>query len=307
MAHDEETLDSPNRAMAHNPARVWAVAHQGETHCLMGRYEQALSDFNCAIALDPTYAWAIAHRGETYHRMGRYEQALSDLSRAIDLDPRYAWAIAHRGVTYRRLKRCQEALCDLDRAIQLQPDYAWASLHRANVYVATRCYEAALADVDRIVVLDQTIIPHWQGERGLLLNYLGRYAETIKSCRQALQEDPADHVVWYSLATAQACWKGRAEAQTDIDRARAALLPALNTGVRALVLYRLGGLAALEGQVDQALDYLREAIPLHGEPAELARHDPAWLGLRADARFRSLISELDQPPVSVESCTKISG
>jgi tetratricopeptide (TPR) repeat protein len=291
MARYEETLTNLERTIAQNPTHAWAIAHRGEVHCLRGRYEQALSDFDRAIALDPTYTWAIAHRGETYHRMGRYEQALSDFDRAIDLDPHYAWAVAHRGVTYRRLKRHQEALGDFDRAIQLWPDYAWALLHRANVYVATRRYEAALADVNRIVTLDCTIIPHWQGERGLLLNYLGRYAETIKSCRQALREDSADHIAWYSLATARACWKGRAVAQADIDRARAALLPALETGVRALVLYRLGGLAALEGRVDQALDYLREAIPLHVEPVELARHDPAWLGLRADARFRSLISE----------------
>jgi tetratricopeptide (TPR) repeat protein len=90
---------------------------------------------------------------------------------------------------------------------------------------------------------------------------------------------------------AKACWKGRDEAQADIDQAQAALQLAVNTDRRALVLYRLGGLAALKGRVDQALTYLQAAIPLHSEPIELARHDPVWDDLRADSRFQLLISK----------------
>jgi tetratricopeptide (TPR) repeat protein len=286
-----EKLAELNQIIGQDPDDARAMAQQGETYRLRGRYEEALADFSRAIELNPAYAWALAHRGETYHLLERYEEALADFNRAIEQNPNNAWAIAHRGVTYRRMKRHEEALLDFNRAIELKPNYAWVLLHRANIYVGMKQYETALIDVDRIVMLDPGIILHWQGERGLLLNYMGRYPETIKSCRQALQEDPADYVALYSLAVARACWKGRDEAQADIGQARAVLLSAVNTDRPALVLYRLGGLAALEGQVGQALDYLQEAIPLHSEPVELARHDPAWDDLRADPRFQLLISK----------------
>lgn len=286
----EKSVEMSNPA-EQNPDEARVIAQRGETCRLTGRYREALADFNQAIDLDPDYAWALAHRGETYHLLEQYEDALADFNRAVELAPDYVWAIAHRGVTYRRMKQYPQALVDLSRAIDLKPDYAWALLHRANIYVGLKQYETALTDVERITDLDPGIIPHWQGERGLLLNYLGRYAETIECCRQALQEDPADYIAWYSLAVAKACWQGRDEAQADIDQAQTVLRLAVNTDRRGLVLYRLGGLAALEGQVDQALEYLQEAIPLHPEPVELARHDPAWDDLRTDARFQILISK----------------
>jgi hypothetical protein len=59
-------------------------------------------------------------------------------------------------------------------------------------------------------------------------------------------------------------------------------------------LYRLGGLAALEGDRNQALSYLTDAILLENEPMELARRDLAWLDLRDDPRFVSLIADTAQ-------------
>ncbi len=257
----------------------------------MKRYKDALVDFTQAIELAPTYVWAIAHRGETYRCMKCYHMAVADFSRAIDLDPNNVWTIAHRGATYFQLRRLEQALLDLNRAINLKPDYAWALIYRGQVYVSMKRYEKALADVDRAIALDETIINHWRGERGLLLNYLGRYAETIAGCERALQENPGDYIASYSLAVARTCSDGLAQAQADIDTARSILRSVTNTEVAGLAVYRLGGLAAIEGKTDQALDHLQKAISLDDEPIKLARHDPAWLGLRLDARFQSLIAE----------------
>ncbi len=288
MKRHEETLARLNWTIDLNPNHTWSIAHRGETYCLMQRYAQALADFDRAIELDPSYVWAIAHRGETYRLMQNYTRALADFDRAIDLKPNYVLALAHRGAVYRYMKRNERALANLNQAIDLKPDYAWALIHRAETYVVLRRYEQALDDVNRAIAIDQNIISHWRGERGLLLNYMGRYAETIESCQRALQKDANDHVAIYSLTVAQALSKGLPQA--DIDAAQAVLQPVLDTKARAGALYRLAGLAALQNQTPQALHYLQQAISLDDEPAEIACHDPAWLGLHADPHFQALIA-----------------
>jgi tetratricopeptide (TPR) repeat protein len=281
-----------NRAIEQNPEDGKALAHRGETHRLTGHFEMALDDFNRSIELEPNYAWAIAHRGETYRLMKRYEQAIADFSPSLALNPKHAWTLAHRGSCYYQLKQYRNALVDINQAIELQPDYPWALVYRINLYIRMERNEEALVDFDRAIALDDTIIAHWPGERGLLLSYMGRYDEVISCCEQGLKDNSNDHITWYTLAVVKARFKGMAAAQAEIETTRNALQAVKEQSKRAGVVYRLGGLAALEGDWDRALNYLQEAILLDdNEPVELARRDIAWLELREHPRFQSLINQ----------------
>ena len=293
MQGASKTLAELNRAIEQNPDDTRVIAQRGETYRQMEQFEKALGDFNRAIELNPNYAWAIARRGEIYVNMKRFREALSDFNRAIELNPDYTWAIAHRGATYRFLGKgyYNKALADFNRAIDLKPNYAWAIAYRCQIYTLMKRYEEALVDCDRAIALDKTIVPNWPGERGLLLSYLGRYAEVISCCEQGLQENPNDYVTLYTQAVVKARWKGLNEAKVEIDKTRAALQAVVNKSTPAGALYRLGGLAALEGDRNQALSYLTEAILLENEPLELARRDLAWLDLRDNPRFVSLIAD----------------
>jgi len=257
----------------------------------MDCYNDTLAKLNQALTENPNDIHVLANRGETYRLMGRYNEAVADFNRVIDLEPNHTWAIAHRGAASRRMKRQEAALTDLNAAIALKPDYAWALIHRANIYTMMRYYEDALADVDKAIAIDKNVMPHWPGERGLLLSYLGRYAQTIECCEQGLKENPDDFVTLYTLVVIKVRQNGLLETQADIDKTRAAAQAMVNTEERALALYRLGGLAALEGNRDQALDYLQQAILLGEEPRGLAHHDLAWLDMRDVPRFQSLIGE----------------
>jgi tetratricopeptide (TPR) repeat protein len=293
MERYQDTVAELNRAIEQNPEDTGAIAQRGEMYRQMEHFEAALADFDRAIELNPNYAWAIAHRGETYYQMKRYEEALDDFNRAIEVNPDYIWAIAHRGAIYRFMGKpyYEKAVADFTQAIDLKPDYAWAIAYRCQTYGLMNRYQEALVDFDRAIVLDKTIIPNWPGERGLLLSYLGQYAEAIACCEQGLQENPADYVTLYTLAVVKARWKGLVDAQAEIEKTRSALQTVMNRSTCAGGLYRIGGLAALEGDRDRALNCLQEAISLENEPLELARRDLAWLDLRDDPRFQSLISQ----------------
>ncbi|MEG4572246.1 tetratricopeptide repeat protein [Microcoleus sp. N3A4] len=289
---DRETLTDINRSLEQNPDNAKALAHRGENHRLTGNFEAALDDFNRSIELEPDYAWAIAHRGETYYLLKRYEEALADFNRAIELNPDYNWAIAHRGVTYEYMRYCEEALSDLNRAVEQKPCYAWAIAHRGRTYEMMRFYKEGLEDFDRAIALDETIIPHWRSERGLLLSFLERYAEAIEYYEQGLKENPDDYFALYGLVSAKTCWKGIAETQPQIEEACVTLLSAANTEARSVVLYGLGGFAALKGEVDRALSYLQEAISLDNYRADTANHDRVWLDIYPDPRFQSLVDSM---------------
>ena len=289
---ESDNLTQFNQEIAQNPDNYRAIAHRGEAYRLLANYEQALTDFNRAIELKPDYIWAIAHRGETYYLLKRYQDAFTDFNRVVALHPNYYWAIAHRGASHHRLNRYDLALVDFNRAIELKPDYVWAILYRAQIYSLMKDYQSALVNLDRAIALDSTIIPSWHGERGLLLSYLGRYVEAIECCQQGLAEKPNDYITLYTLVVVKARWQGLEKTRPEIAQTRQVLQAVENGLAQASVLYRLGGLAALEGDREPALNYLAQAIALESEPLELARRDIAWIDLYADPQFQSLIANV---------------
>ncbi|MEM9542946.1 MAG: tetratricopeptide repeat protein [Cyanobacteria bacterium P01_E01_bin.42] len=271
------------------------IAGKAEDYRLQKCYEQALLQFSQAIEIQPDYSWAIAHRGEVYRQMKWYEKSLFDFNQSIILQPSHFWAIAHRGATYFSLQDYPAALEDFDRAMALKKDYAWALMYRANCYVALKEYETALSDLDRAIAIDNRIIPSWQGERGLLLSYMYRYAEAIEYCKLGLVENPDDYIAWYTLTVTQFRWKGLTVVESEIATTRKVLETALERdGRTGGILYRLAGLAALEGDEEQALILLREAVIAHEEPRELMRHDLAWLEWRDRPQFNSFLDSQEK-------------
>ena len=188
------------------------------------------------------------------------------------------------------VKRYDEALSELNRVIEIQPDYVPALVLRGSIYQKIQRYEEALGDFDHAVALDKAAAKQVANQRGLLLSYCGRYGEAVESYKHVLEEKPNDHVALYNIAVVLARWKGFAEAQTQIDAAHTLLSAMLGTDERYTALYGLGGLEAVTGHTEEALNYLRQAIVLNKIASEWARHDVAWLELRGDARFQSLIS-----------------
>jgi tetratricopeptide (TPR) repeat protein len=218
--------------------------------------------------------------------MEQYPEALADFNRAIELDDKDASIFADRGLTYQLMKQYLEALTDFNRAIELDDTLDWVIAERGEIHRKNGNYLAALTDFDRVITFDDKV----SNTRGLILSYLGRYAEAIENYEQELHRNPDHHAALYNIAVAMARWKGLPKAQTQIETARAKLQSITDTEVHGAALYGLGGLAAVEGNSDQALNYLQEAIPLNGEAVDWARHDIAWLDLRTDPRFQALIS-----------------
>lgn len=290
MNRYEQRLAELNQALLLNPLDARTLAQRAETYRLMACYQAALTDFTQALELMPTYAWALAHRGETYRLLLADRAALADFDQALALQPTYAWALAHRGAVYRMCQEYEKAIADFSQAITLAPTYAWAFAYRARTYELLRCYTKTLADFDQAIALDATLFADWRIKRGMMLSFLGRYAEAVIWCEQLLQETPDDPIALYNLAVFKVHGCGLSAAQLDLQNARTAIVAMGSAQTGGMMLYRLGGLAAVQGDSEQALAYLKEAVALAPvEVIDYATHDVAWLALRHEPRFQALL------------------
>ncbi len=288
MERYEEALTDFNRAIELDSEDEWAIANRGITYRLMERYEEALTDFNRAIELDSEDEWAIALRGEAYRLMERYEEALTDFNRAIELDSEDKWAIANRGITYRLMERYEEALTDFNRAIELDSEDEWAIANRGITYRLMERYQEALTDFNRAIELDSE--DEWAiASRGITYRLMERYEEAITDFKRAIELDPKDCLYPYCLAVAKFRWQ-RPQAKAEFNAAYQALKAAQKDKPdKAESHYGLGGLAALVGRKELALNYLQKAISLDKQAITWARHDIAWRDLRNEARFQNLV------------------
>ncbi len=271
------------------------LSELGKTAYKLGRYEEALMFYNRLLLKNPNHAWALAHRGETYCCLRRYEEAIADFNRSLHLKPEYPWALAHRGDVLRRMKHYELALQDFELALQLKPDYAWVVPQQVNTLISLCRHEEALQKLDQSSDLYYELIPNAIGERAVVLNALGRHQEAIESCETVLQETPDDHIAMYSLLVAKVQTEGldsHRELLTQTrNRLQEVMIQETRRMSRTIILYRLGGLAALEGQAETALELLQQAIVLEWEAWLIVRQDPVWNALRSDPRFQSLAPE----------------
>ncbi len=284
-----EALADLTSAIETAPDIAGVIFLRGLIHQKSEHYDNALADFTRAIELMPDVAGAIRRRGQVYWELKHYNEALEDLDRAIELMPGVASAFGLRGQVYWEAKRYNEALEDFSRAIELRPNDSWAIGLRGQVHWEMSHLNEALEDFGRAITLDETLANSLCNDRGTVLSELGRYAEAIESYEQGLKGDLNRYGLLYNIAITMARWKGLSSAQTYVDIARSALLAAMNTDARGAAFYGLGGLEALIGNTEQALEYLQQAILLDEEAIRSARHDIAWLDLRTDIRFQKLI------------------
>ncbi len=283
----EDALADSNHTIAINPKDDYSIAHRGEIYRKLDRYEEALKDLNHAIALNANHPCAFSHRGDAYLDIGQYEDALTDFNHAIIINPTDDYAFAHRGHAYSRLGLYEKALADFAHAITLNKNRHCVFSHRAETYQKMGRYKEALLDFEHATALGIHVSTL---NRGLLLSYLKRYAEALACYEEGLKKAPDDYSLLYNVAVVMARWKGFSESQQHIDKARTALQAVIHKKNHGRALYGLGGLEALAGNTDSALDYLEQAIPLSKKVTNWAQHDIAWLDLRTNPRFQSLLS-----------------
>ncbi|GAB4193127.1 MAG: tetratricopeptide repeat protein [Roseiflexaceae bacterium] len=306
---------------------AWFIAARGRAYNSLGNYERARLDFDRAITVssgEPSY---FVYRAIAYYNNNEFNKALEDLSYALEIDKFDSGAYFERGKVYEKINDLESAIKDYNQAVKLNPGNKHYIFVRAQAHLQLHQYDEAIVDLTNIIserenfvlaISLRGIALQWKGKYyealrdfeiasnidrefakenqvniALIYSYLGRFQESFDIYQSIIRED-GDNInnvdTKYNIAVVVARWKGVENAMVYIDSATNALKKIENAQQDAISLYGLGGLEALRGNKEQALDYLRRSIELSNEPVAWARHDIAWSQLREDPLFQYLVS-----------------
>lgn len=252
--------------------------------------------FDRAIEIDPNYAKAYAGVADCCAFLYMYydgskanlQGADSASSKALELDPELAETHASRGFALSLSRQYDEARREFETAIQLDPKlydahyfYARALFQEGRLEEAALHYEeAARAQPEDYQALLMMQAP---------LAGLGRHEESkevlrrgLKVAEKHLELNPDDARALYLSANALIQLGERDQA---LERAKKAY--AIDSSDPS-VLYNIACIYSLGGMIDQALDYLDQAIQNGFGHREWIDNDTDLDSLREDPRFQAL-------------------
>jgi eukaryotic-like serine/threonine-protein kinase len=290
--------------------------------------ETAIQMFHEAAGLDPSFAAAHAALGRCYvhHAQGYggteyYTLAERSLKQALDIDPGLAearlqtvYVDLHRGDK----KRAEATLGALRQETPNDPAVLLVS---AMIHRIDGLYDEALADYARLVEVDPTSRVLAGYNRARVFTYMRDYGRAAAELEHARQLEPEHPLVKTFLAIAYFNQGRVDEAQALVEEVLRqnphfdGLLPVLgwclsargeHERARALVTERvketaaadhdialwLASLYAMEGMVDQGIEWARQAVHLGNHNYPLFASSTKLDGLRRDPRFDELLEEL---------------
>lgn len=277
---------------------------------------RAATEFEAAIGLDPRYAqawaglaavqafWAVWGPDEASEMLAK---ATAAAERALELDPHLGEAYAVLAEIRLREWKWQGADRCFRRAIELSPNNATCHQWYAHYLAAMERFDEAFDEIGRALELDPLSLPV-HTESGNVLLYRRRYDEAVARYREALDLDPFFLPARFRLADVyrlmgrggdgQAEWRklgigdgdrpgpSRAAAEPEIHL-EAAMSLARDKGAPPVFL---ASMCAVVGRLDEAFEYLEQAVALRDWTLVSIRVNPLFDSLRSDPRYTSIVS-----------------
>jgi serine/threonine protein kinase/Flp pilus assembly protein TadD len=256
--------------------------------------------FSRAIELDPDYALAYAGIADCSSHLYKYwdasaanlEQAESASRRALTLAPELAEAHAARGFALTLGGNHEQANQEFETALRLNPKLYEAYLYYGN----SRFAEGKSQEAAELYVQASAVRPEdYQAIALAGLSYAAvgnaaaardAFEKALTKVQRQIELYPDDARALYMGAIAL-CRLGRIEEGLDWGSQALALDPE-----DAGVLYNIACLYSVAGRSEQALDLLERAVQNGFGHREWIEHDPDFVTLREQPRFRALIDRL---------------
>lgn len=278
-----------------------------------GRLDRALECLNTSLALKPGRAAALAARGETRLAMGDDRRALQDLDQVIELEPSWPHARTNRALARQRLGDLDGAMADLQAALESRPGDLELRERLAQLYAkrgdreaAKKCRqqilnstptdadgylvrallqdqpEARLADIDAALAIQPNHLLALRNKAETLSEYLNRPHDAMAVLDETIRRHPRSAEAWGGRAILYARLGKHDLARQDAEKA-------LQIQRSPIIVYQAAGTFAWCGDVQRALDLLREAFRRDPQLLRLVATDPDLDSLRRRDDFLSLL------------------
>jgi len=282
-------------ALEADPTYALAWAGLADSYAALGNtnamppgeaYSQARAAAERGLALDGSLAEL--HAALAYvHRYHDWDWARSERAylRALERNPGYATARGRYAHLLSGLGRHAEAIAEAERALELDPLSLIMHTAVGDVLFFARRYERAESYYRRCVDLDPTFGPG-HTDLARLLEHMGRSEEAIAEFLAGTRQPPDGRAPSTGLATLLAAAGHREEARAMLDRLCA------RAEREYVSTYGIASAFAVAGDHARALDWLERAYQQRDGALVWIKVHPRMDGLRAEPRFRELLSRL---------------
>jgi serine/threonine-protein kinase len=291
----ESAIDHFSRAVELDP--TFALAYDGLGACHVNRvfkglggvedFELAETAFNKALEIDSNLIEARMLMVFVYLWRGQKQKAREEVGRMRREAPNEAVVYFVKATLHRLDGEYDRALRSYDRLVHLDPaSFVVVSYNRALIFLYKGKIDEAMRELDRAASVEPNN-PLLRMFRAVAMYYSGKIEAAAELLREVLQQNPNLHGVRPFLAmclSAQGDHQGaQAELNEDVKRTAA---------VDPDIAYAVASVYALEGEPDQAFEWLQRSVALGNENKPLFEHDPNLQALRGDARFGELIKRV---------------
>ncbi len=234
-----------------------------------------------ALALDSTLVEAHSARAfiATFYEWD-WPRAGQEFRKAVALDPGYPSAHLWRVWYYMATDSADAGMREAQRALALEPFLPLINIRMISFLYYTRRYDEALKQAQKTFELDSTFF-HLEVERARVLAELRRCDEALSALARAPEQTGAmtQGIKGYVYAR---CGR-RAEAVAELN-----YLLAQSRAGKYVSHYSLAVIQAGLGNTNAALAELESAYTERAWSMILLKREPAFDGLRSDARFARL-------------------
>ncbi len=273
----------------------FALAHDGLGACHVNRvfkgfggaedYQQAEASFTAALKLDPDLTEARMLMVFVYLWRGEKQKAREEVARMRRQAPNEAVVYFVKATLHRLDGEYERALRAYDRLARLDPAaHVVASYNRALIFIFQGRLSDALKELDGAGEPDNPLVKSF---RALAYYFLGDAPQATALLRQVLDKHPNMHGARPFLAMCLSAQGDHAAAHAELsEKVRQ------NAGVDQDFAYWLASVYALEGEKNEAFEWLERAVALGNENQRWFENDPNWRELRADPRYATLLRRM---------------
>ncbi len=258
----ERARESCNRAIAIEPNLAPPYVTLARIEAMAGNNALATQHVERALQLDPHSADAYGAQSEVLHAEGREADAIASVERAMDFAPdSWRWPVV-LGSYYFNDGRLQEAAEQFAKAVQITPDNVIALRDLGLASLQLGRFDAAKANLEKVAELEPSYSAF--SALGTLLEFEGKYTESVAMYEKALALSPNNYAAWGNLASGYMWSPGGRDHAIEAYRKAIELAEETrkDTPADPLLLSVLGGYYTAVGDAEHSLPLLRQAVAL---------------------------------------------